>query len=384
MLSLKEQSHGAQREGNGRWVTPRSWAVFSSPPTRKNRSEWGGFFSQNNYFCSVSPHFPPFFPCLWGLSHVPSSGKSPPGFISSHAKVSSIPVCAHETLQEPQVGRLVHSEGCLTLCQLIPEGFSQPAPGHFRTDFPSLIHWCLNTEFVSGSAHACEHPLPQCGMLSSSWAHSHPWEHFGAAMKAMRTLPDYLPSWLCFLCVCSSHPDTLSRFGAISSSPPIQAGTATAFLACKFRIFPLNYTLSTEALVSTFFFFFSFFSLFFLWSPLMQCKQFGLDLFIHRIIWAERSLKLISFHSLPQTSSTGWFQPVFLPSFASLCPSPPQWFHNPTAEMISSWRVGEGPLSCGQSGTELNVKAFWVLGGAGGKENSAERFARGKIKALKK
>lgn len=44
MLSLKEQSHGAQREGNGRWVTPRSWAVFSSPPTRKNRSEWGLFF----------------------------------------------------------------------------------------------------------------------------------------------------------------------------------------------------------------------------------------------------------------------------------------------------------------------------------------------------
>lgn len=33
---------------------------------------------------------------------------------------------------------------------LTPEGFSQPVPGRFRTDFPSVPHWCLNSEVVSG------------------------------------------------------------------------------------------------------------------------------------------------------------------------------------------------------------------------------------------
>lgn len=161
-------------------------------------------------------------------------------------------------------GRVAYSKGHFSLCQLLPEGSASHFLGISGQILPHLFSDAWTQSFWVGLLVPINILCLSVGFLNSSWAHSHHREHFGTDVKAMRTLTDYLLSWLCFLHLYSSHPGNLRGFGAISSSPPLQAGTATASLACKFRNISLQTTRQVLKHSS---------APLFLWSLLMRCTQ---------------------------------------------------------------------------------------------------------------
>lgn len=147
-----------------------------------------------------------------------------------------------------------------------------------------------------------------------------PREHFATDLKAIRILTDYLFSRLRFLRVYSSHPGNSRGFTVISSSSPIQADTAVAFLVSKFTT--ISFQTAHQVLKH-------------LSIPLSchhcRCKA-------HRI-WSGFIFFLPPF--------------LFLPPVADQLHSPPMGLHHPTEQTIFRPRMGgRYMLSCWQLGIE--------------------------------